>query len=73
MMDKFKCWNIIVYNRLTIKSACSIQHDLEAQFAIRTDNEELRTKFHQERIRPFQYGTSVISNTFKQLSRVVPF
>ncbi|CAF3474762.1 unnamed protein product [Rotaria socialis] len=36
-------------------------------------NEELRTKFHQERIRPFQYGTSVISNTFKQLSRVVPF
>ncbi|CAF3352645.1 unnamed protein product [Rotaria socialis] len=41
--------------------------------SVSADNEELRTKFHQERIRPFQYGTSVISNTFKQLSRVVPF
>ncbi|CAF4824249.1 unnamed protein product [Rotaria socialis] len=65
MQIKFDCFFCV--------SACSIQHDLEAQFAIRTDNEELRTKFHQERIRPFQYGTSVISNTFKQLSRVVPF
>ncbi|CAM4836987.1 unnamed protein product [Rotaria magnacalcarata] len=50
-----------------------IQCDLEVQLAILTDNEELRTKFREERIRLFQYGTLVTSNAFKQLSRLVPF
>jgi CDP-diacylglycerol--glycerol-3-phosphate 3-phosphatidyltransferase len=53
--------------------ARSIQRDLEAQLAIVTNNEELRRKFHDERLRLFQYGTAVTSKTFKQLSRVGPF
>lgn len=53
--------------------ARSIQRDLEAQLAILTNNEELREKFHRERIRLFQNGTLVTSETFKQLSRVAPF
>ncbi|CAF4771444.1 unnamed protein product, partial [Rotaria sp. Silwood2] len=53
--------------------ARSIQRDLEAQLAILTDNEELRAKFHRERIRLFQYGTLATSDTFKQLTRIAPF
>jgi CDP-diacylglycerol--glycerol-3-phosphate 3-phosphatidyltransferase len=52
--------------------ARSIQRDLEAQLAILTNNEELRSKFHQERMRLFQYGTKVSSETFKQSSRFPP-
>ncbi|CAF1547044.1 unnamed protein product [Rotaria sp. Silwood1] len=51
----------------------SIKRDLEAQLAIVTNNEELYAKFHHERIRLFQYGTLVISDPFKQLSRAPPF
>ncbi|CAF3777736.1 unnamed protein product [Rotaria sp. Silwood1] len=53
--------------------ARSIQRDLEAQLVILTNNEELRAKFHRERIQLFQYGTLVTSNTFKQISRIPPF
>lgn len=53
--------------------ARSIQRDLEAQLAILTNNEELREKFHRERVRLFQYGTLVTSDTFKQSSRAGPF
>jgi CDP-diacylglycerol--glycerol-3-phosphate 3-phosphatidyltransferase len=53
--------------------ARSIQRDLEAQLAIVTNNKELRAQFHRERIRLFQYGTLVTSETFKHLSRSPPF
>ncbi|CAF3291662.1 unnamed protein product [Rotaria socialis] len=53
--------------------ARSIRRDLEAQLAIVTNNEELSAKFHRERIQLFQYGAIVTSDTFKQLSRGVPF
>ncbi len=53
--------------------ARSIDRDLEAQLAIVTSNEELGAKFHRERVRLFQYGTSVTSETFKHLSRAPPF
>ncbi|CAF1111286.1 unnamed protein product, partial [Didymodactylos carnosus] len=53
--------------------ARSIQRDLEAQLCIITDNRELRLKFHQERVRLFQYGHAVSSQTFKHPSRIAPF
>lgn len=53
--------------------ARSIQRDLEAQLAIITNNEELRSKFHHERMKLFQYGTLVTSETFKHSSRMPPF
>ncbi|CAF1487969.1 unnamed protein product, partial [Adineta ricciae] len=52
--------------------ARSIRRDLEAQLAILTNNETLRTKFHRERSRLFQYGTNVTGETFKQTSRIAP-
>lgn len=52
--------------------ARSIQRDLEAQLAILTDNDELRSKFHQERRRLFQHGNLVTSATFRQPSRLAP-
>ena len=52
--------------------ARSIQRDLEAQLAIITNNDELRQKFHRERLQLYQYGNIVTSETFKHFSRAPP-
>lgn len=53
--------------------ARSIQRDLEAQLAILTNNKELRLKFHRERLKLFQHGSLITSETFKQTARIAPF